>query len=103
MLWSLRHGVVSMSNDTDLVDELLSMAKEPDHFTRSDLGEMILIAATEIIKLREFGPLTHSFANAPFSRTEQGERRTPRGTGNDQRETFARPRRRAARLFKPAT
>lgn len=92
-----------MSNDTDLVDELLSMAKEPDHFTRSDLGEMILIAATEIIKLREFGPLTHSFANAPFSRTERGERRPPRATGDDRRETFAGPRRRAARLFKPAT
>jgi hypothetical protein len=92
-----------MTNDTDLVDELLSMAKEPDHFTRTDLGEMILIAATEIIKLREFGPLTHSFVNAPLSRTERGERRPPRGTGDDRRETFAGARRRAARLFRPAT
>jgi hypothetical protein len=92
-----------MTNDADLVDELLSMAKEPDHFTRTDLGEMILIAATEIIKLREFGPLTHSFVNAPLSRTERGERRPPRGTGDDRRETFAGARRRAARLFRPAT
>jgi hypothetical protein len=99
----LRHGVLSMSNDTDLVDELFSMAKDPDHFTRADLGEMILIAATEIIKLREFGPLTNSFANASFSRTERGERRLPRATGDDRRETFPGPRRRAARLFKPAT
>jgi hypothetical protein len=53
-----------MSSDTDLVDELFSMAKDPDHFTCADLGEMILIAATEIIKLREFGPLIHSFAIA---------------------------------------
>lgn len=92
-----------MTNDIDLVDELLSMAKEPDHFTRTDLGEMILIAATEIIKLREFGPLTHSFANASFSRTEQDGRRSPRGTGDDRRENFAGPRRRAARPFKPQT
>lgn len=92
-----------MSNDTDLVDELLSMAKEPDHFTRADLGEMILIAATEILKLRGFGPLTHSFANASFSRTEQGDRRLPRATGDDRREPFVKPRRRPARLFKRAT
>jgi hypothetical protein len=57
-------GCFSMSNDTDLVDELFSMAKDPDDFTRAELGEMILIAATEIIKLREFGPLTNSFAVA---------------------------------------
>jgi hypothetical protein len=44
-----------MINETDLVDELFSMAKDPDHFTRADLGEMILIAAIEIIKSREFG------------------------------------------------
>jgi hypothetical protein len=88
-----------MSN-TDLVDELLSMAKEPDHFTRSDLGEMILVAATEIIKLREFGPLTHLSANASFSRAERGERRPP---GDGRQKAFAGPRRRVARLFKPAT
>jgi hypothetical protein len=52
-----------MGDDTDLVDELLRMAKEPDHFTRADLGEMILVAATEILKLREFGPPTNSFAD----------------------------------------
>jgi hypothetical protein len=91
-----------MTNDTDLVDELFSMAKEPDQYTRADLGEMILIAATEIIKLREFGPLTHSFADAALSRTERGERRPSRGAGDDRRETFAGTRRRA-RLFKPVT
>jgi hypothetical protein len=40
-------------DDVDLVEELLGMAKEPDRFTRADLGEMVLVAATEIIKLRE--------------------------------------------------
>jgi hypothetical protein len=40
-------------DDIDLVEELLGMAKEPDHFSAADLGEMILVAATEIIKLRE--------------------------------------------------
>lgn len=55
-----------MGNDPDLVEELLSMAKEPDRFTPTDLGEMILIAATEIIKLREFGPLSNPFAKSLF-------------------------------------
>jgi hypothetical protein len=38
----------------DFVDELLNMAKEPDSFSKSELGEMILVAATEILKLRDF-------------------------------------------------
>jgi hypothetical protein len=42
-----------MHGDIDLVEELLGIAKQPDHFTKADLGEMILVAATEIIKLRE--------------------------------------------------
>jgi len=43
-----------MTDMPDFVDELLSMAKEPDSFSKSELGEMILVAATEILKLREF-------------------------------------------------
>ena len=43
-----------MTDMQDFVDELLSMAKEPDSFSKSELGEMILVAATEILKLREF-------------------------------------------------
>jgi hypothetical protein len=39
--------------DIDLVDELLGMAKDPDQYTRIDMAEMILVAATEIIRLRE--------------------------------------------------
>jgi hypothetical protein len=42
-----------MVDDIDVVEELLGMAKEPDHFTKANMGEMILVAATEIIKLRE--------------------------------------------------
>ena len=38
----------------DFVDELLNMAKKPDSFSKFELGEMILVAATEILKLREF-------------------------------------------------
>jgi hypothetical protein len=92
-----------MITDTDLVEELLSMAKEPDQFTRADLAEMILVAATEILKLREFGPLAHSFASASFSRTKRGTPRPPSKTGDERREGFAEPMRRATRLFKPAT
>jgi hypothetical protein len=43
--------------EPDILDELLNMAKKPDDFTKSDLGEMILVAATEIIRLRQFGAL----------------------------------------------
>jgi hypothetical protein len=53
-----------MAKELDIVDRLLGMAKEPDHFTKDDLGEMILVAATELIKLRGFGPLTNPFAKA---------------------------------------
>jgi hypothetical protein len=42
-----------MDDNIDLVEELLGMAKEPHEFTRADLGAMILVAATEIFKLRE--------------------------------------------------
>ncbi len=46
-----------MDADVDLVEEFLGMAKEPDQFTRADPGEMILVAATEIVKLREYARL----------------------------------------------
>ncbi|MET0599874.1 MAG: hypothetical protein ABWZ57_18625 [Mesorhizobium sp.] len=42
-----------MEDQSDIVAELLDMAKDPDAFTKADLGEMILLAATEIIKLRQ--------------------------------------------------
>ena len=42
-----------MLDDKNLVQELLEMAKEPDSFSKSELGIMLLVAATEIIKLRE--------------------------------------------------
>ena len=45
-----------MVDDADFVDELLNMAKQPDSFSKFELGEMILVAATEIIKLREQYP-----------------------------------------------
>jgi hypothetical protein len=49
-------GATEMLNDPNernLVEELLDMAKEPDAFSKSDLGIMLLVAATEIMKLRE--------------------------------------------------
>ena len=45
-----------MADEADFVDELLNMAKQPDSFSKSELGEMILVAATEIIKMRELYP-----------------------------------------------
>ena len=45
-----------MANDPDFVDELLNMAKTPDSFSKFELGEIILVAATEIMKLREQRP-----------------------------------------------
>ena len=57
-----------MHDDIDLVEELLGMAREPDQFARADLGEMILVAATEIIKLREH-------ANGPSRRLTRQSRR----------------------------
>lgn len=41
-----------MVDDDTLVNELLEMAKRPDGFSQFELGEMLLVAATEIIKLR---------------------------------------------------
>jgi hypothetical protein len=63
-LLSIGKGV-GMAKDLDIVDELLGIAKEPDHVTKDDLGDRILVAAIEIMKLRGFGPLTNPFAKLP--------------------------------------
>ena len=39
--------------EEDLVEELLGMAKDPESFSKPRMAEAILVAATEIIKLRE--------------------------------------------------
>ncbi|NGN42651.1 hypothetical protein G6N74_16400 [Mesorhizobium sp. CGMCC 1.15528] len=41
----------------DIVDEMLGMARDPATFTKDDLAEMVMLAATEIIKLRQFPPI----------------------------------------------
>lgn len=46
-----------MSDSLDIVEEMLGMAKDPDPFTKEDMAEMVLLAATEIIRLREFPPI----------------------------------------------
>jgi hypothetical protein len=51
-----------MADEPDFVDELLNMAKQPDSFSKSELGEMILVAATEIIKMRELYPRSRAAA-----------------------------------------
>jgi hypothetical protein len=53
-----------MLDEPTLLDELLEMAKLPAAFSKSELGDMLLVAATEIIKLQEFSgaamPQRHS-------------------------------------------
>jgi hypothetical protein len=44
-----------MPEGQSLTDELLDMARRPESFSKFDLGEMLLVAATEILKLQEFG------------------------------------------------
>lgn len=46
-----------MNETADIVDEMLGMAKDPETFTKEDMAEMVLLAATEIIRLREFPPV----------------------------------------------
>lgn len=46
-----------MGESVDIVDEMLDMAKDPEPFTKEDMAEMVLLAATEIIRLREFPPV----------------------------------------------
>ena len=49
-----------MADEQDFVDELLNMAKQPDSFSKFELGEIILVAATEIIRLREQNPIAQA-------------------------------------------
>lgn len=46
-----------MNEDVDIVEEMLGMAKDPEPFSKQDMAEMVLLAATEIIRLREFPPV----------------------------------------------
>jgi hypothetical protein len=60
----------------DIVAELLEMAKDPDAFSKTDLGEMVLLAATEIIKLRQttaydLQPREHRSAHSRKNRRKQ--------------------------------
>ena len=43
-----------MSGKLDVVEELLVLARDPEPFTRDDLAEIAMFAATEIIKLRRY-------------------------------------------------
>jgi hypothetical protein len=45
-----------MNDEPNLVHELLDMAARPESFAKPELGLMLLVAATEIIKLQELGP-----------------------------------------------
>jgi hypothetical protein len=44
-----------MNDEPTLVHELLDMAARPESFAKPELGLMLLVAATEIIKLQELG------------------------------------------------
>lgn len=47
-----------MTDSTDdIVDEMLGMAKAPSAFSKDDMVEIIMVAATEIMKLRQNMPL----------------------------------------------
>ena len=46
-----------MGESIDIVEELLGMAKDPAPFSKNDMAELVLVAATEIIKLRQFPPV----------------------------------------------
>ncbi|MEI5680188.1 MULTISPECIES: hypothetical protein [unclassified Mesorhizobium] len=52
----------------DIVEEMLGMARDPATFTKDDLAEMVLLAATEIIKLRQFPPIWVKQAQASAPR-----------------------------------
>jgi hypothetical protein len=45
-----------MDDESNLVHELLDMAARPESFAKPELGLMLLVAATEIIKLQELVP-----------------------------------------------
>jgi hypothetical protein len=44
----------AMVPNIDVVDELLGLARDPEPFSKDDMAEIALVAATEIIKLRRY-------------------------------------------------
>ena len=52
------------TQQADILDELLGAAKNPDQFTKYELGGLALEAATEIMKLRETGRIVLPFGRA---------------------------------------
>ena len=54
----------------DFVDELLDIAKDPERFSKPEMGEMILVAATEIIKLRSLNESDNMELRKTSSRLE---------------------------------
>jgi hypothetical protein len=43
-----------MVPNIDVVDELLGLARDPEPFSKDDMAEIALVAATEIMKLRRY-------------------------------------------------
>jgi hypothetical protein len=43
-----------MDDKADVVDELLVLARDPAPFSKDELAEIALVAATEIMKLRGY-------------------------------------------------
>jgi hypothetical protein len=43
-----------MGQKIDVVEELLDLARDPEPFSKEDMAEIALVAATEIIKLRRY-------------------------------------------------
>ena len=59
----------------DLVDELLDIAKDPERFSKLEMAEMILVAATEIIKLRSFNEIRQHGAPKDIRSFKRTDRR----------------------------
>jgi len=57
-----------MSAEIDVVEELLGLAKNPEPFSKDDMVEIALVAATEIMKLRRYDTL---LKRAPNKRRRQ--------------------------------
>ncbi|MEP9372649.1 hypothetical protein [Mesorhizobium sp. KR1-2] len=43
-----------MGQKIDVVEELLGLARDPEPFSKDDMAEIALVAATEIMKLRRY-------------------------------------------------
>lgn len=43
-----------MGTNIDVVEELLGLARDPEPFSKDDMAEIALVAATEIMKLRRY-------------------------------------------------